>query len=132
MLVHYPSNRTCRIHRGITDRGDKPAWNLSARARESERVRGLGCLSLAAHACAVRVDKDRKNLPSSLSFALTEFRDASICNNSMVVLHFIFHIARFSNCTHIHCWPRNEADVTYPLLSRSKNFNHCPFSKFTH
>ena len=75
------------IHRDITDRWDKPAWNLSARARE--RVIWRIRLSLSN---AVRVDKDRKNLPSSLSFALTEFADrrchlqsglwivSSICN----------------------------------------------------
>ena len=78
------------IHRDITDRGDKPAWNLSARARE--RVIWRIRLSFSN---AVRVDKDRKNLPSSLSFALTEFADwryhlqsslwlvSSICNISM-------------------------------------------------
>ena len=50
-----------------------PVWSLSARERGSEfRVR----LSLAnAEASAVRVDKDRKNHLSSLSFALTEFAD---------------------------------------------------------
>ena len=78
------------IHRDITDRVDNPAWNLSAWARDRviRRVR----LSLLK---TVRVDKDRKNLPSSLSFALTEFPDwrchlqsglwlvDSICNISM-------------------------------------------------
>ena len=79
------------MHRDITDRGDKPAWNLSARARERVIWRIRPPLSNA-----VRVDTDRKNLPSSLSFALTEFADwrchfqsglwlvSSICNISMI------------------------------------------------
>ena len=50
------------LHRHITDRWDKPAWNLSARARVIWRIR----LSLSN---AVRIDKDRKNLPSSLSLS---------------------------------------------------------------
>ena len=56
---------------------------------------------------AVRADKDRKNLPASLSFALTEFAEwrchlqsglwlvSSICNISMGFLHgvkYVFHV----------------------------------------
>ena len=59
--------RLCN-HRDITDRVDKLAWNLSARARVIRRV----CLFLSN---AMRVGKDRKNLPSSRSVALTEFPD---------------------------------------------------------
>ena len=57
-------------HRDIIDRENKPSWSLSARTRERERVIWMIRLSLSN---TVHVDKDRKNLPSSLSFALTEF-----------------------------------------------------------
>ena len=51
--MHNACMQRCNSHRDITDRIDKPAWNLSARARVIRRVR----LSLSN---AVRVDKDRK------------------------------------------------------------------------
>ena len=97
---------------------------------------------------AVRIDKDRKNLPSSLSFALTEFADwrchlqsglwlvSSIFNISMIVIgacavQFLHYVPLYRNAKHyatLNCSIKTRlcaggTQIKFKILSSQKFLN---------